>query len=57
MAATHAHEEATADGLSLRELTTRLSDALKLQGERVNRLEADLWEAIRSANTPAPPSA
>jgi SAM-dependent methyltransferase len=57
MAAAHGHEEASADGLSLRELTTRLSDALKLQGERVNRLEADLWEAIRATNPPAPPAA
>ena len=27
----------------------RVWDALRLQGERVNRLEADLWEAIRRA--------
>lgn len=30
----------------------RLWEALRLQGERVNRLEADLWEAIRQIRTP-----
>jgi SAM-dependent methyltransferase len=57
MAARHSHEEATADGVTLREVTIRLSEALKLQGERVNRLESDLWEAIRAGSPPAPPTA
>ena len=30
----------------------RLWEALRLQGERVNRLEADLWEAIRQLRQP-----
>lgn len=42
--------------LTLRESDVRLWDSLKRQGERVNRLEADLWEAIeqRSPAAPAP---
>lgn len=38
----HGHE----DVATLRESTGRLADALQRQGERVNRLEADLWAAI-----------
>jgi SAM-dependent methyltransferase len=38
----HGHEDVAA----LRESTGRLADALQRQGERVNRLEADLWAAI-----------
>lgn len=45
-AAGHAHHEAASEGLNLRESNARLSDALQRQGERVNRLEADLWAAI-----------
>lgn len=32
------------------ELTTRLWDAVARQGERINRLEADLWKAIRESD-------
>jgi SAM-dependent methyltransferase len=49
-------EETTTEDLSVRELTTRLSDALQRQGERVNRLEADLWAAIEAVTPPAPPA-
>ena len=45
-AAGHVHDEAVAEGLTLRESTARLADALQRQGERVNRLESDLWAAI-----------
>jgi SAM-dependent methyltransferase len=45
-AAGHVHHEATAEGVTLRESAARLSDALQRQGERVNRLESDLWAAI-----------
>jgi hypothetical protein len=48
-AAGHVHHEAAAEGLNLRETTARLSDALQRQGERVNRLESDLWAAIEKA--------
>lgn len=30
----------------------RLADAVRLQGERINRLEADLWAAIRERDRP-----
>ena len=36
------------EGLTSRESQIRLWDALRRHGERVNRLEADLWDAIRS---------
>ena len=42
----HVHPEAVAEGLTVRESTARLADALQRQGERVNRLESDLWAAI-----------
>jgi SAM-dependent methyltransferase len=46
-AAGHVHaEEAT-----LRESTGRLADALQRQGDRVNRLEADLWAAIEKVGS------
>jgi SAM-dependent methyltransferase len=48
----HVHEEALAEGVTLRETTGRLADALQRQGERVNRLESDLWAAIERI-TPA----
>lgn len=35
-----------ATGLTLRESNTRLWDALRRTGERINRLEADVWEAM-----------
>ena len=56
MVASHGHEETTTEGLSQRELTTRLSDALQRHGERVNRLESDLWAAIEAIAPPAPPA-
>jgi SAM-dependent methyltransferase len=34
-------------GVPLTELNVRLWDAIRLQGERINRLENDLWEALR----------
>ena len=40
-------------GLTLSESQVRLWDALRRQGERVNRLEADIWEAL--GKTPPPP--
>lgn len=51
-AAGHAHPEAVAEGLTLRESTARLADALQRQGERVNRLESDLWAAIEKISPP-----
>jgi SAM-dependent methyltransferase len=42
----HVHGETAAEGQALRESVARLSDALQRQGERVNRLESDLWAAI-----------
>ena len=55
-AAGHVHHEAAAEGLNLRESTARLSDALHRQGQRVNRLEADLWAAIEKiASSERPP--
>ncbi|HWI03066.1 MAG TPA: hypothetical protein VNT52_04455, partial [Acidimicrobiales bacterium] len=50
-AAGHVHHEAAAEGLNLRESNARLSDALQRQGERVNRLEADLWAAIETLSS------
>ena len=35
-------------GSHFTEIYTRLAHAVNRQGERINRLEADLWEAIRS---------
>lgn len=45
-------------GKPVSEIYTRLWDAVRLQGERINRLEADLWEAIRSlpSGGPSPPT-
>lgn len=37
-----------AGGVSVAELNARLWDALRLQGQRINRLETDLWEALKS---------
>lgn len=51
-AAGHVHHEAAAEGLNLRESNARLSDALQRQGERVNRLEADLWATIEELRPP-----
>lgn len=45
-AAGHVHHEAASEGLNLRESNARLADSLRRQGERVNRLEADLWAAV-----------
>ncbi|MEA2685161.1 MAG: hypothetical protein QOE93_356 [Actinomycetota bacterium] len=36
-------------GAGVVELHNRLADAVRLQGERINRLEADLWQAMRAA--------
>ena len=44
-----------AGGVPVAELNARLWDALRLQGQRINRLETDLWEAMRSG--PATPPA
>ena len=49
--ADHVHQEALAEGLTLRESTARLADALQRQGERVNRLESDLWAAIEKISS------
>ncbi len=35
-------------GAPLAELNARLWDALRLQGQRINRLEADLWDALKA---------
>jgi SAM-dependent methyltransferase len=35
-------------GVPLTELNGRLWDAIRLQGERINRLENDLWQAVTS---------
>ncbi len=48
MRAAHDRRTTGPGGVPLHELHTRLWDALRLQGERMNRLEADLWEALRS---------
>ncbi len=37
-----------AGGAPVAELNARLWDALRLQGQRINRLEADLWEALKA---------
>jgi hypothetical protein len=37
-----------AGGAPVAELNARLWDALRLQGQRINRLETDLWEALKS---------
>ncbi|HWI04790.1 MAG TPA: hypothetical protein VNT52_13350, partial [Acidimicrobiales bacterium] len=43
-------------GVPLVDLNARLWDAVRLQGERINRLEADLWEALRrGAGSELPP--
>lgn len=41
----------TSGGVPLTELNARLWDAVRLQGQRINRLEADLWEALRARRT------
>lgn len=38
-------------GVPLTELNARLWDAVRLQGQRINRLETDLWEAVRARRT------
>lgn len=43
-------------GVPLTELNARLWDAVRLQGERINRLEADLWEALRGGAGSEPPT-
>jgi hypothetical protein len=45
----------TQGGVPLGELNARLWDAVRLQGQRINRLEADLWEALRTRE-PEPPT-
>jgi SAM-dependent methyltransferase len=46
-----------ADGLSLREANGRLWEALRQQGERINRLESDLWQALEAkADAVSPPA-
>ncbi len=45
-----------ADGLSLREANARLWEALRQQGERINRLESDLWAALDAKSSPPSPS-
>jgi SAM-dependent methyltransferase len=62
----HAAEQAltkglsAGDGLTLGEANVRLWVALRQQGERINRLEADLWQALDAkadaAPSEAPPS-
>ncbi|HEX2273115.1 MAG TPA: class I SAM-dependent methyltransferase [Acidimicrobiales bacterium] len=55
-----AHEEASSqirerttwEGASLRELHVRMSEAVRRQGERVNRLEAELLQALRAGEAP-----
>jgi SAM-dependent methyltransferase len=48
----------THGGVPLGELNARLWDAVRLQGQRINRLEADLWDALqaREAGGEAPGS-
>ena len=38
----------TSGGVPLTELNARLWDAVRLQGQRINRLEGDVWDALRS---------
>ncbi|HEX2043053.1 MAG TPA: class I SAM-dependent methyltransferase [Acidimicrobiales bacterium] len=38
----------TSGGVPLTELNARLWDAVRLQGQRINRLENDVWEELRS---------
>jgi len=38
----------TSRGVPLADLNARLWDALRLQGQRMNRLETDVWEALQS---------
>ena len=48
----------TSGGVPLTELNSRLRDAVRLQGQRINRLETDLWEAVRgphAGNDQTPP--
>jgi len=54
--ASHVHPEVAAEELTLRETDARLADALRLQGERVNRLEADLWKALDGIIADGPPN-
>lgn len=53
-AAGHVHHEAASEGLNLRESNARLADALQRQGERVNRLETDLWATIEKLSLGGP---
>ena len=41
----------TTGGVPLAELNGRLWDAVRLQGQRINRLETDLWDAVRARRT------
>jgi hypothetical protein len=41
-----------AGGVPVAELNARLWDALRLQGQRINRLEADLWDALKAGPSP-----
>jgi len=45
-------EKVAPGGLGIEARHGRLAEALRLQGERVNRLEADLWAAIRERDRP-----
>ena len=38
----------TSGGVPLTELNARLWDAVRLQGQRINRLERDVWDALRA---------
>lgn len=42
-----------ATGLTLKESNTRLWDALRRTGERISRLENDVWEVVPSSDRPA----
>jgi len=41
----------TSGGVPLADLNGRLWDAVRLQGQRINRLETDLWEALRAGRS------
>ncbi len=39
-------------GVAVTVLNARMWDAIRLQGERINRLEADLWDALKAGPSP-----
>jgi len=45
-------EKVAPGGLTIEQRYARLTELLRVQGERVNRLEADLWAAIRERPRP-----